>query len=191
MIAHVGLQLVWRSAQELIDAGLSGDHLLEIRRLIRDTEGVTNLHMLRTRSLGNSALADVHIQVAPRLSVSEGHQISETVRRRLIDEVGRLTDVTVHTDPEDDMTAPDTAHLPTRAQVAADLAGAWEDSVTPLDLDTLQLHYLDGRVDVEITLPLADGSSLADLHGREAQLRARAGNLAYLGYIAIKYQFAL
>jgi cation diffusion facilitator family transporter len=191
MIAHIGLRLGWGSVQELIDAGLSGEHLLEISRLIRDTEGVTNLHMLRTRSLGNSAMADVHIQVAPRLSVSEGHQISEAVRRRLIDEVGRITDVTVHTDPEDDLTAPDTAHLPTRTQVVADLTGAWGDSVAPLDLDTLQLHYLNGCIDVEITLSLADSAGLAHLRDREAQLRTRAGHLTYLGCIAIKYQLAL
>jgi cation diffusion facilitator family transporter len=191
MIAHIGLRLGWGSVQELIDAGLSGEHLQEISRLIRDTEGVTNLHQLRTRSLGNSAMADVHIQVAPRLSVSEGHQISEAVRRRLIDEVGRITDVTVHTDPEDDLTAPDTAHLPTRTQVISDLTGAWGEAVTPLDLDTLQLHYLNGRIDVEVTLSLADGSALADLHEREARLQARAGHLSYLGCVAIKYQLAL
>lgn len=191
MIAHIGLRLGWGSVQELIDAGLSGEHLEEISRLIRETEGVANLHQLRTRSLGNSAMADVHIQVAPRLSVSEGHQISEAVRRRLIDEVGRITDVTVHTDPEDDLTAPDTAHLPTRTQVVSDLTDAWGDAVAPLDLDTLQLHYLNGHIDVDVTLSLADGSSPAWLHEREAQLRARAGHLTYLGCIAIKYQIAL
>ncbi len=191
MIAHVGLKLGWGSAQELMDAGLSREHLQAIRQLIRNTEGVAGLHMLRTRSLGHSAMADVHIQVAPRLSVSEGHQISEAVRRRLIEKVGKLTDVTVHTDPEDDLTAPDTEHLPTRLQVVHDLARVWAGLLEPPDPETLQLHYLNGRVEVELTLPLAADAHLAGLQHRESELRARAGELAYLGRIAIKYRFAL
>ena len=191
MIAHIGFRMVWRSAQELIDAGLSRDHVRQIRELIRETEGVTSLHMLRTRSLGNSAMADVHIQVEPRLSVSEGHQISEEVRRRLIANVGRLTDVTVHTDPEDDETAPDTAHLPGRARVVADLQQAWGNSLQPLDCDALQLHYLNGRIDLEVTLALSDDSSLSNLHEREGRLRELIAGLGYLGRIEFKYQFAL
>lgn len=192
MIAHIGIRLVWQSIQELIDAGLSGEHLREIRRLISETEGVTNLHMLRTRSLGNSAMADVHIQVAPRLSVSEGHQISESVRRRLIEKVGRLADVTVHTDPEDDEIAPDTAHLPTRSQVVDDLRRVWADRAAQLDMDALRLHYLDGRVEVELTRALADdGQSLDSIREDEQRLRASAGTLDYLGNIEIRYRFAL
>ncbi len=191
MIAHIGLRMVWRSTQELIDAGLSRDHVQQIRRLIRDTEGVTSLHMLRTRSLGNSAMADVHIQVEPRLSVSEGHQISEDVRRRLIDNIGRLSDVTVHTDPEDDETAPDTAHLPGRARVVADLTSAWGNALQPVAADAVQLHYLNGRIDLEVTLTLSEDSSLAGLHAREERLRALAADLSYLGAIEFKYRFAL
>lgn len=191
MIAHIGLRMVWRSAQELIDAGLSRDHVQKIRQLIHETEGVTSLHMLRTRSLGNSAMADVHIQVEPRVSVSEGHQISEEVRRRLIANVGRLTDVTVHTDPEDDETAPPTAHLPGRARVVADLRRAWGSTLQSLDADVLQLHYLNGRIDLEVTLMLSDDSSLPNLHEREERLREMVSGLGYLGRIEFKYRFAL
>ena len=191
MIAHIGLRMVWRSAQELIDAGMSRDHVQQIRRLIRETEGVTSLHMLRTRSLGHSAMADVHIQVEPRLSVSEGHQISEDVRRRLIENVGRLNDVTVHTDPEDDLIAPDTTHLPSRNRVVADLAHAWVGALQPLDSDALRLHYLNGRIDLEVTLSLSGDSSLTSLHKRESRLRALVADLSYLGHIEFKYQIAL
>ena len=57
---------------------------------------------------------DVHILVDPALSVSEGHQIGESVRSRLLESDDEVADVTVHIDPEDDELASPCTHLPLR-----------------------------------------------------------------------------
>ena len=61
------------------------------------------MHSLRTRQMGSKALVDVHIQVAPHVSVSEGHRISDEVSLRLIDEIDVVSQVLVHIDPENDV----------------------------------------------------------------------------------------
>ena len=74
MIAKIGWDLGYTSLRELIDTGLDAERIAEIENMIRDVDGVKTLHMLRTRMMGSEALVDVHIQVEPKLSVSEGHQ---------------------------------------------------------------------------------------------------------------------
>ncbi|MCU7862437.1 MAG: cation diffusion facilitator family transporter, partial [Candidatus Thiodiazotropha sp. (ex Lucinoma borealis)] len=114
MVAKIGWDLGWTASQELADAGLEEESVLEIRDFIGKISGVKSVHMLRTRKLGGHALADVHIQVDPWLSVSEGHRIAEVVQYGLIEGVDVLEDVTVHIDPEDDEEGPSCAHLPLR-----------------------------------------------------------------------------
>jgi cation diffusion facilitator family transporter len=106
MVAKVGIDLAWQSLRELVDTGLSHDDLESIRRAIHSISGVKALHLLRTRRVGGQALADVHIIVDDHVSVSEGHQISEAVRIRLVDEIAPLTDVMVHIDTEEDVHGP-------------------------------------------------------------------------------------
>jgi len=102
MIAKIGFDLVRASTKELIDTALEPEVVDAIRKEISRVEGVRALHMLRSRRSGGDALVDLHVQVDPCISVSEGHQIGDTVRRRLLKQIDEVTDVTVHIDPEDD-----------------------------------------------------------------------------------------
>jgi len=73
MIAKISWGLVWHSVRELIDTGLEPERVEAIRNSILNVDGVKALHILRTRRMGSDALVDVHIQVPPTISVSEGH----------------------------------------------------------------------------------------------------------------------
>ena len=57
--------------------------------------------------------------------------------------------------------------------------------------EDLRLHYLDGRVEVELTRPLTGEQSLERMRDDEQRLRANASVLTYLGNIEIRYRFAL
>ncbi|MBT8117843.1 MAG: cation diffusion facilitator family transporter, partial [Gammaproteobacteria bacterium] len=87
MIAKIGWDLLWESLRELIDTALEPEQVEEIRKSILKVDGVRDCHMLRTRVSGSHSLVDVHIIVDPLLSVSEGHQIGERVRLRLLDDL--------------------------------------------------------------------------------------------------------
>ena len=155
MIGRMGYRLARRSVEELIDTGLDPEQVEAIRGALMEVDGVSDLHMLRTRQMGPKALVDVHILLDdPKLSVSEGHQISETARAELIRKFRDIEDVTVHIDPEDDEVVAQGRHLGLRGEVEARLRAAWADVPEAEAIRRITLHYLDGRIQVEVELPL-------------------------------------
>lgn len=154
MIARIGFKLAYESVQELVDASLEPELVDRIRHKILSHEGVRHLHMLRTRRLGHHAHVDVHILVAPKLSVSEGHHISETVEKMLIDSFDTINDVTVHIDPEDDEQEARSMHLPLRSELIEALRNEWASVPEFAAIDDITLHYLTGEIAVEASMPL-------------------------------------
>ncbi|QYZ66069.1 MAG: cation transporter [Gammaproteobacteria bacterium (ex Lamellibrachia satsuma)] len=154
MIVHIGWNLGWGAMQELVDAGLDEETVAEIRGIIDSVSGVNSIHMLRTRRMGGHASADVHVQVDSWLSVSEGHRIAEVVQTRLINEVEELFDVTVHIDPEDDEINAPCGELPLRQEAERLLDATCRDVACYARRQRLVLHYLSGRIDVDLYLPV-------------------------------------
>jgi len=154
MIAKIAWDLIWEAIRELVDTGLRPDRLKVVRDTIRAVGGVRNVHMLRTRRYGGSASADVHVQVDPKISVSEGHMITLLVEKRLKNEVDEVVDVTVHIDPEDDERATPCQGLPPRSEALARLDTLWSGIPGAGRRDRTVLHYLHGQIDVETFFPL-------------------------------------
>jgi cation diffusion facilitator family transporter len=166
-VAKIGIQLGWPAISELVDTGLDKEQLQHIRRTILGVDGVRELHLLRTRRIGGRALVDVHIIVDEDISVSEGHYISEMVRTRLVNEVDVVADALVHIDPEDDTQLAPVRDLPTRTAVHAQLKACFKDIDAAVHIERITLHYVGGRLRIELLLPLsalagpADGARLA------------------------------
>jgi len=154
MIAHIGWSLGRRGASELVDTGLDNDKVSAIKEIIASVDGVRTLHELRTRSMGTQALVDVHLLVNPKISVSEGHQIGETVRTRLVNQVDAVLEVIVHIDPEDDENNSPNLDLPLRSEVVSRLKQRWQSLEAAQAIHRFNLHYLAGKLMVEIYLPL-------------------------------------
>ena len=193
MILHVAWELSWNSMRELIDTGLSKEQLASIERTIRAVNGVKTLHMLRTRHMGSDALVDVHILLEnPKTSVSEGHQVSETVRAKLIKEVEEVADVTVHIDPEDDEEQSSCVHLPLRDKVLVRIREVWRDIEAAQHLREVVLHYLAGQVHLDVVLPLSLLGEAGDIsqraHQIEAALRQAAASDPNLGQIRVRFE---
>jgi cation diffusion facilitator family transporter len=159
MIGKIGFDVAKSSVSELIDTGVDADRLDDIRDTIQSVDGVENLHLLRTRHMAGRVLVDVHLILSdPRVSVSEGHQISETVRAVLMGRFENIADVTVHIDPEDDEHAAPGKHLGLRDQVLGRLQARWQHLPAAREIRRVNLHYLNGRIHVEVELPLALGA---------------------------------
>lgn len=155
MIAKISWDLSWHSLRELIDTGLEPERVKAIRKSILAVDGVKTLHILRTRRMGADALVDVHIQVEPELSVSEGHQISEFVRQRVIRDIDEVADVMVHIDPEDDELYSPNVKLPLRQALLDKLAEYWKNIPEAGQIEDITLHYLEGKIKVDLLLPLS------------------------------------
>ena len=156
MIAKIGWDLAFQSLRELIDTGLDPERVELIRNTIMDVNGVQALHVLRTRRMGGEALVDVHIQVSPNLSVSEGHHISEQVRDQLVRGIDEVSDVMVHIDPEDDEQVASSVGLPLRRDVLKQLKAGWSaiEGASLIRDEDITLHYLAGKIRIDLVLPL-------------------------------------
>jgi hypothetical protein len=153
MIAKIGLNLVLESIKELVDTSLPPKLVAEIRTTIMGIDGVEGIHLLRTRQMGEDALIDAHIVVDPRITVSEGHSIGDTVRDELISRFDDVMDVLVHVDPEDDEGRFEHSKPLTRADVQVLLDKYLVDIKT--SIEDFRIHYLNGQIEVEIILPFA------------------------------------
>jgi cation diffusion facilitator family transporter len=174
MIGKIGWDLAWQSVHELVDTALDPERVNIIRQEILSVGGVCKLHMLRTRMMGGEALVDVHVIVDPKLSVSEGHYIGETVRKHLIEEVDEIADVMVHVDSEDDERMKPSLDLPSRSQITKKLEECWTGMALASKIERVVLHYLDGKLDVEVCLAVdaveqATNAELEALHRAACQ----------------------
>jgi len=186
MIGKIGWDISFQSVLELVDTGLEPEHVADIQERIKSIPGVKQLHMLRTRRVGGNALVDVHVQVSPKLSVSEGHFIGEKVRSILIEEDDEVSDVMVHIDPEDDEKIALSSDLPTRSEVESVLRQRWSDLPEVQLIEKIILHYLDGKIHVELLLPL-NKLQHPDQAMEIARELARTGNGQHIGDIQVLF----
>jgi cation diffusion facilitator family transporter len=186
MVGQVGWRLLWESSQELIDTALPEAEREQMQSIAEEVPGVHGVHDLRTRSLGSQVVLDLHIVVAPRLTVSEAHEIGNTVSRQLRDAFPNLADVTFHIDPEDD--EGETEHslrpgLPLRSDVEGMLDDAWHECRVWRERVALDLHYLDAQVDISIYVrQLPPGQSLEEA---ASELREASRELGWVGRLRV------
>ncbi len=187
MIVRAGLKFAWEAIRELIDTGLSTEEVAAIRHTIATTPGVLGMHELRTRRMAHQVLVDAHVQVNPRISVSEGHRIAEAARRRVLAGHPEVLDVLVHVDAENDLMGNAAVDLPDRAQLLAHLRELL--AVDHPGLERTTLHYLGTRVEAEVFLPvgMADEPALAALKKR---VEARLADDPWFAAIHLNYRDA-
>jgi cation diffusion facilitator family transporter len=159
MVIYIAWELGIGATKELVDTSIDAAQVEQLRHAIGMISGVNNVHSLRTRKIGQAISADVHVQVDPFLSVSEGHIISVSVERVAKECLEDLHDVTVHIDPEDDETAAPCENLPERAKALGILNKALFNNKCDGEIKRIQLHYLDGKIHVDFFLPLSCLSS--------------------------------
>ena len=146
LIAKMGVTLAWDAIQQLADKGLKPEEHEQISSLLGQVPGVDDVHMLRTRLMGNHVLVDVHIQVADDATVSEGHQIGEWAMANLRQGFPDIKDITLHIDFEDDKYWPPHQLAPLRPDIENFLQ-AFQHLAKH---EHLQIHYLQQQVTLDL-----------------------------------------
>ncbi|MGE4594212.1 MAG: cation diffusion facilitator family transporter [Gammaproteobacteria bacterium] len=187
MIIFIAWKLGIGATKELVDTSIDAKDIVRLRTALSEIQGVNSVHSLRTRRNGHKISADVHVQVNPFLSVSEGHIISVSVERVAQDCVEGLSDVTVHIDPEDDDDE-NTPYedLPERAQARRILQQALKLEQCEYEIERTQLHYLDGKILVDFFLSL-DYLQTVDAGEINNQLSSIVGQLPGFGEVKVYF----
>ncbi|MBT4793323.1 MAG: cation transporter, partial [Halobacteriovoraceae bacterium] len=154
-IGKVGWDFILNSLHELLDTSVSEEMREEIKAIIKSIDGVKGMHNLRSRKIGDKAILDVNIEVAPNITVSEGHEIATWTAETVIKAFDSVYDVTVHTDVEDDRETGqeyvvyESKLLPLRTEVLEKLEkiiGTAEYS----KIDEVKIHYRYKRIKLSL-----------------------------------------
>ncbi len=188
MIAKIGWEIAKESIEELVDKGLDPKKVKSISHHISEIPGVSQMHMLRTRQMGADALLDVHIEVSPQLSVSEGHRISDEVSAQLTRSFPDIAQVLVHIDPENDEAHSSCSHLPLRNEILQDLEKNWGKIKYARFIEDVTLHYLDGKVSVQIIMPLSVLAGNTEAESLTEQFNASTEALDYINSLELLYR---
>ena len=179
IIIHIGWRFTRDSVKELVDTGLSPEDTEALKHIASKTDGVRNVHELRSRRMGHDILLDVHLVVSPEISVSEGHQIGMQVVKAMRNALDNILDINFHIDAENDEIHPQTSEqLPARAEIREVLHQHIENLPSN---NRLRLHYLRNRVHMELFMEIPESEALPDAR----QISEDLGRYAWFGSLRI------
>jgi cation diffusion facilitator family transporter len=96
-----GLWLLNPPLHELMEGSVDPALLQFITEKSKECPGIKGIDKVWVRKLGMRLMVDLHIEVAPDISVLEGHRLSHEVKALLQRELPQVRDVMVHVEPYD------------------------------------------------------------------------------------------
>ncbi len=108
MVAKMGWGFGWDALHDLMDRAVDEQEVDAIRKTLTDTPGVSNVHDVRTRKMGDMIVVDAHIEVDASITVEAGHDIAVLARQRVMQR-HRVLNLMTHVDP---WKRPDLDHNP-------------------------------------------------------------------------------
>jgi cation diffusion facilitator family transporter len=99
IVAVTGIRIAREASMELVDTMPEPGMAEEIRRAAAAVPGVLGVEKVHARKTGLQYHVDLHIEVAPSLTVEASHAISGHVRSAVRAELPWVADVLVHVEP--------------------------------------------------------------------------------------------
>jgi cation diffusion facilitator family transporter len=101
-IVKIGAEITWGAFSDLVDTSVHQEIRDQMKQVAKAVPGVIGLHKMKTRHVGNEIFVDVHIEVNPSISVTDGHHIATQLERAILHNVDNMAEVNVHVEPDED-----------------------------------------------------------------------------------------
>lgn len=98
MVTKMGWGFGWDALHDLMDRAVDAAEVQAIRQTLIDTPGISSVHDVRTRKMGDMIVVDAHLEVDATLSVEQGHDIAVEARDRVMQR-HRVINMMTHVDP--------------------------------------------------------------------------------------------
>ncbi|MEN9435924.1 MAG: hypothetical protein RIR09_579 [Pseudomonadota bacterium] len=98
MVGKMGWSFGWSAMHDLMDRAVDEEEVQAIRQTLQETPGVSGVHDVRTRKMGDMVVVDAHIEVNAQLTVEQGHDIAVLARERVMQR-HRVLNLMTHVDP--------------------------------------------------------------------------------------------
>jgi cation diffusion facilitator family transporter len=113
MVTRMGWGFSWDALHDLMDRAVDEQEVQAIRATLLETPGVSDVHDVRTRKMGDMIVVDAHIEVDAAITVEAGHDIAVLARQRVLQR-HRVLNLMTHVDPwhRPDLDHPGRSELP-------------------------------------------------------------------------------
>ncbi|MDO8771162.1 MAG: cation diffusion facilitator family transporter [Burkholderiaceae bacterium] len=98
MVAKMGWSFGWDALHDLMDRAVDEQEVAAIRLTLLETPGVSDVHDVHTRKMGDMIVVDAHIEVDAAITVEAGHDIAVLARQRVLQR-HRVLNLMTHVDP--------------------------------------------------------------------------------------------
>lgn len=103
IVSILVLKLAWHMAQEAIDIlmekTVSEEKLSEYRSLVTSIPQVKRIDRIRAREHGHYILVDVRVSIPGELSIQQGHDISRSIKKAIMERHREVDEVLIHLNP--------------------------------------------------------------------------------------------
>ncbi len=101
-IIIIAIKMAMPALHELTEGSLPEDVENDIVAIIESTDGVENVHALKTRQNGPVIILSAHIVVDPNITVSEAHKITVDAETAVREKFGKETLISIHIEPDEE-----------------------------------------------------------------------------------------
>lgn len=98
-IIRTALKLMKQSSDELLEKSLPEETEQEIKAIAESEEGVSCIHNLRTRRIGNKISIEMHLRMPGSWTLYEAHRSASEIERELRCRFGEGTYINLHIEP--------------------------------------------------------------------------------------------
>jgi cation diffusion facilitator family transporter len=98
MVTRMGWSFGWSAVHDLTDHAVDAAEVRAIRQTLLETPGISGVHDVRTRKMGDMIVVDAHLEVLATLTVEQAHDISVAAQQRVLQH-HRVLHLLTHIDP--------------------------------------------------------------------------------------------
>ncbi|EIM01329.1 cation diffusion facilitator family transporter [Rhodanobacter thiooxydans LCS2] len=98
MVTKMGWEFARDALHDLMDRAVDEQEVQAIRQTLLETPGISGVHDVRTRKMGDMIVVDAHLEVEASISVEAGHDIAVAARQRVLQR-HRVLNLMTHVDP--------------------------------------------------------------------------------------------
>jgi len=99
MIIRAAIELIFPALDELLEKSLPRETEDRICDIVASEPGVSDIHHLRTRKIGNRIAVEMHIRMPGNVSLEEAHSHASAIEKALRAEFGESTHIIIHLEP--------------------------------------------------------------------------------------------
>ena len=162
LIGKVGVDIGRESFMELIDTAADKKTCDQIKCIIKDMKEVVSYHDFKTRRIGTKIISELHIEVAPSISVVDGHKIAKELKDKIVGTVDDVEDILIHVEPVGDRNG--IVYGVDKDKIHENVISVCHNILGIKGLHSLKIHHFGSDIILNIAIEVAPSSTVAESH---------------------------